>query len=139
KQIRGAVELSTERGDRGYHARIRGVVETAEGKVTRLDIVALGEFWGEGPFTLAYGNANLKETVKPVGALLKILNDSERGELVDVATPGETITLLGKAALKPDRSIPWERIFLWTILTLGVLVIGSMALRLFRQMNANRE
>ena len=36
---------------RGYSAKLKGVVEIADSKVTRFDIVALGDFWGEGPYT----------------------------------------------------------------------------------------
>ena len=50
-QLKGVAHLETARGERGYKAELLGVVEVEEGKVTRLDIVALGEFWGEGPFT----------------------------------------------------------------------------------------
>jgi hypothetical protein len=50
-RLRGRVRLETDRGDRGYEAELLGLVETRDGKVVRLDLVALGEFWGEGPFT----------------------------------------------------------------------------------------
>jgi hypothetical protein len=50
-QLAGAVRLETKAGDRGFHARLRGVVEVKGDKVTRLDLVAKGEFWGEGPYT----------------------------------------------------------------------------------------
>jgi hypothetical protein len=49
--LRGRVHLETRRGDRGYQAELLGVVETADGRVTRLDIVAQGNFWGEGTYT----------------------------------------------------------------------------------------
>ena len=45
------VQLATEDGDRGYEAELRGEIEVSEGKVTRFDMVCLGEFWGDGPFT----------------------------------------------------------------------------------------
>jgi hypothetical protein len=50
-EIRGDVQLQNEGGDRGYQADVLGRVESADGKVTRLDIVVRGDFWGEGPFT----------------------------------------------------------------------------------------
>lgn len=49
--LTGSVHLQTKDGRRGYQAKLKGVVESAEGKVTRMDIVCLGEFWGEGPYT----------------------------------------------------------------------------------------
>jgi hypothetical protein len=50
-QLTGVVRLETKAGDRGFHARLRGVLEVNAGKVTRLDLVARGEFWGEGTYT----------------------------------------------------------------------------------------
>jgi hypothetical protein len=51
RAVTGAVHLETERGDRGYRAEIRGLVEVAGNRVTRFDLVALGQFWGEGRYT----------------------------------------------------------------------------------------
>ena len=45
------IELRTAKGDRGYEAELLGRIETKGGKVTRLDVVAKGEFWGEGTYT----------------------------------------------------------------------------------------
>jgi hypothetical protein len=50
-QLTGRVHLETARGDRGYEADLYGVVETKDGRVTRFDLVAKGDFWGQGPFT----------------------------------------------------------------------------------------
>jgi len=50
-RLSGSVHLETDRGDRGYEAELLGHVKTANGRVVRLDVVALGEFWGEGRFT----------------------------------------------------------------------------------------
>ena len=51
QRITGAVHLETERGNRGYQADLAGAIETKDGKITRLDLVAKGQFWGEGAFT----------------------------------------------------------------------------------------
>ncbi len=50
-QLRGTVQLKTAKSDRGYDALLFGNVEAKNGKVTRLDVVAKGEFWGEGTYT----------------------------------------------------------------------------------------
>jgi hypothetical protein len=50
-RLSGAVHLETADGGRGYRAEIRGVVEAIGSMVTRLDVVARGHFWGEGPYT----------------------------------------------------------------------------------------
>lgn len=50
-KLSGTVHLETKAGDRGYRADLLGVVEAKDGKVTRFDLLAKGEFWGEGSFT----------------------------------------------------------------------------------------
>lgn len=50
-KINGHVELRTPKGDRSYSADVLGYVKVADGKVVQLDIVALGDFQGEGPYT----------------------------------------------------------------------------------------
>lgn len=50
-RLTGTVHLETRSGSRGYEAKVLGHVEAKGGKVTRLDVVFLGEFWGEGTYT----------------------------------------------------------------------------------------
>ena len=50
-KITGTAHLETRDGSRGFRCDVHGVVTTKESKVTRLDIVAKGDFWGEGTFT----------------------------------------------------------------------------------------
>ena len=50
-RLRGSVHLETGRGDRGYQAKLKGIVEVKDGVVRRFDMVALGQFWGEGTYT----------------------------------------------------------------------------------------
>ncbi len=50
-QLRATVQLKTAKGDRGYHTQLLGKLEIKNGRVTRLDLVAKGQFWGEGTYT----------------------------------------------------------------------------------------
>ena len=50
-RLTGSVHLETGRGERGYQAQLLGFIETKDGKVTRFDVVAKGQFWGEGTYT----------------------------------------------------------------------------------------
>jgi hypothetical protein len=50
-KLTGSVELATKSGDRGYVADLLGFVGTRDGRVVRLEMVAKGWYWGEGPFT----------------------------------------------------------------------------------------
>ena len=53
-RLRATVHLETTSGDRAYRAELLGFVTVQAGKVTRLDLLANGEFRGHGPYT---GNA----------------------------------------------------------------------------------
>jgi len=50
-QLSGRVELETRNESRGYQADLKGIVEVRDGKVVRFDVVALGDFWGQGRYT----------------------------------------------------------------------------------------
>src|SRR5262249_2186764 len=50
-RLKGNVHLETKDGNRGYQADLLGFVEIKEGKVTRFDLVARGDFWGQGAHT----------------------------------------------------------------------------------------
>jgi hypothetical protein len=50
-KLTGKVQLESRAGDHGYHAELLGFVETDKGCVTRLDMVAKGTYWGDGPYT----------------------------------------------------------------------------------------
>ncbi len=46
-QLNGVVHLETARGDRGYDAELKGVVELKDDAVVRFDMVVLGEAWAQ--------------------------------------------------------------------------------------------
>ena len=50
-ELTGKVQLETDDGKRGYDAELLGEVEVENGKVMGFNVVALGEFWGEGTYT----------------------------------------------------------------------------------------
>jgi hypothetical protein len=91
---------------------------------------------GEGPFTLAFGNGQVGPPGRPIEALMNVLGDDRAAALTGEAQPGEAVNLMGERALAPELSIPWERILLWGVLVAGVFVVGVMAVRQFRQLNA---
>ena len=49
--LTGFARLKTGNGSRGYDCQFYGVVESEDGQMTRFDIVAKGDFWGNGPYT----------------------------------------------------------------------------------------
>lgn len=50
-RLAGRVHLETKDGKRGYEADLLGFIEVKDGKVTRFDIVARGQHWGQGAHT----------------------------------------------------------------------------------------
>jgi hypothetical protein len=50
-RILGQATLRTASGDRSYQAEFFGIIEKKAGRIVRLDMVARGEFQGEGPYT----------------------------------------------------------------------------------------
>jgi hypothetical protein len=50
-RLQGSIHLETKDGSRGYEANLLGFLEAKDGKVTRLDMVAHGQFWGQGTYT----------------------------------------------------------------------------------------
>lgn len=50
-KLTGSAVLGTSDGSRGYECQFFGFIETEHGKVTRFDVVAQGDFWGEGRYT----------------------------------------------------------------------------------------
>lgn len=50
-RLSGSVQLETRDGRRGYQADLNGVIEIKDGAVASLEMVALGQFWGEGRYT----------------------------------------------------------------------------------------
>jgi hypothetical protein len=91
---------------------------------------------GEKPFTLAYGNAGVTSRL----ATRLQLSDDFKPEVTSAiksAKPGAAIPLGGESRLRPPAlgSNP-KNLILWGVLILGVLMLGWMAARLFRQMNS---
>ncbi len=98
-------------------------------------LVFLGR--GEGPFVLAYGRAadRAGETGNSVQLLDTSLPDSMRPGSVTVA--GQPYALGGEERLRSQRSlINWRTLGLWSVLILAVVMLGYMALRLFRDINS---
>lgn len=91
---------------------------------------------GKGPFTLAYGNADAEAPGKPVDALMHALSDDQQSGLITTATLGQPLELRGEDALRPGMKIHWQRILLWSVLVIGVLVIAAITLRLYKQMGS---
>ncbi len=83
-RLNGRVHLETKDGKRGYQADLLGFVEVKEGKVTRFDVVVLGEFWGQGTYTPGAPKGRFPLAIaftlaQPSDALYNLVPDAVRG------------------------------------------------------------
>lgn len=90
---------------------------------------------GAAPYVLAYGQAGVTARQWPLTELLRQLNGHKPVALADVpfASVAEPQMLGGPDRLLavPDP-IDWRTVVLWSVLVLGVLLVGGMAYRLLR-------
>ncbi len=89
---------------------------------------------GNAPYILAFGNANINIKNHVASRLMNVLNQDVSNEMVGLAKIGKEIILKGEPALKVQKTLPWQRIALWLILIIGVIVIATMVIRLARNM-----
>ena len=92
---------------------------------------------GRGPYTLAYGNAAIKGESAPLDPLLSRLGRQDNNLFIQTARLGSPVELGGPDRLQKSRPAGFWKVYaLWAVLILGVLLLGAMAWRLYRQMNA---
>lgn len=104
---------------------------------------------GEPPFQLAYGNRDAKPGGYAIETLIPGYRDAS-GPRIRAARAGaqQTINVSSARALEQQQlggearlkeAIDWKRWSLWGSLVLGVLVLGAMAWRLMRQLDAGKS
>lgn len=86
---------------------------------------------GAGPFQLAFGNAAAKPAAYPVESVIPGYKTDAEFK-VKAATLGAQTTLSGEARLR--ASLDYKKLALWGSLIFGVILLGSMAWRLSRQL-----
>ena len=90
---------------------------------------------GGAPYLLAAGT--LLEEAGPDATLSSVWSALEPpADVVPFATLGARRELGGSAALVAARPFPWRTAALWSVLIAGVLVVGTMAVRLARDMRS---
>jgi hypothetical protein len=89
---------------------------------------------GEGPFVLAFGAHAAPGGQAQINALLARIDEKNSDMFIGEAHAGEMITLGGADKLQaPPASFPWQQLMLWSVLVMGVFVLGAMAWRLGKQ------
>lgn len=90
---------------------------------------------GTAPFLLAYGSARVEPAATPLAEFLREETLKKQGKHLKTASLGEQIILGNSAVLRaPGSARTWKLYLLWGVLGLGVLVLGGMSVRLYRQM-----
>ncbi|MCG3201509.1 MAG: hypothetical protein NFCOHLIN_01379 [Gammaproteobacteria bacterium] len=90
---------------------------------------------GAPPYRLAYGNAAAPPGSNIAASLYERLQRPGGSDEAGQAVAGVPRAVAGDAALVPrSPPLPWQRILLWAVLVLGVLLLGRMALGLYREM-----
>jgi len=123
--------------DRFWLARLDQPFGTVSGSAPKLevswnaqDVVFLAH--GSGPFMLAYGSGAAEDASTALASLLN-------GVTVLRAESGAPQPLGGSARRQPaPRQFPWKVTVLWTVLGLGVVLLGYMAYRLSRELGSSR-
>lgn len=87
---------------------------------------------GNGPFTLAYGNAQASSAALPIRTLVPGYESATAHPAFGAATIGEPAAPPALAALRAPIDV--KRWLLWATLALATLVLAWMAARLLRQM-----
>jgi len=92
---------------------------------------------GEGPFLLAYGNAQRRFGDTRTDDLLAGLSDKRQGMVsAKPAGFGPQIVLGGESRLKDLPVVDMRKYVLWAVLVLAVAILAWMSLRLYRQMTS---
>ena len=93
---------------------------------------------GSGPFQLAYGAEGMKSGEVPIATLM--MGGDDKGSIEAQSINVGSATALGgdaRLARTPDP-FPWKKWILWSVLGLGVILMGWMASRLMGQINEKK-
>lgn len=86
---------------------------------------------GDGPFTLAIGNPAAKPADLPLATLIPDYSAQKMNSLGSAAPENSPVKLI---PVSPDDAsgIDWKRVGLWSVLVLGVILLGWMAFSTLR-------
>lgn len=75
--LSGNFELETEDKSRGFEGQLHGHIELKDGKLVRFDLVAKGDFWGEGRYTPGAPSGKF-----PIAMAFELADGSDRADRV---------------------------------------------------------
>ncbi|QKJ33843.1 DUF3999 domain-containing protein [Pseudomonas sp. FP1154] len=88
---------------------------------------------GEGPYSLALGNATAKAASLPLATLVPDYKPSRLATLGTATLSGAATSTPVTAATPATVETNWKKIGLWAVLLISVLVLAAMALSLLRK------
>ncbi|WNZ78839.1 DUF3999 domain-containing protein [Pseudomonas sp. P105] len=88
---------------------------------------------GEGPYSLALGNATVKAASLPLATLVPDYKPSRLATLGTATLSGAATSTPVTAATPATIETNWKKIGLWAVLLISVLVLAAMALSLLRK------
>ncbi len=90
-----ATAADATKADRGYDVRLTGEIhiDAASGRITRLDIVAIGDHWGEGTYT-----RGARPGRTPLGVALELADGRQPGDRVPPQAAREVQAYFSAAA-----------------------------------------
>ncbi|SIR47229.1 DUF3999 domain-containing protein [Pseudomonas sp. A214] len=88
---------------------------------------------GEGPYSLALGNATMKAASLPLATLVPDYKPSRLATLGTATLSGAATSTPVTAATPATVETNWKKIGLWAVLLISVLVLAAMALSLLRK------
>lgn len=95
---------------------------------------------GPSPFLLAVGSASVGPADFSASEILGLIPGPREAVLQQpLATVADTVSLGGPSRLTPSHDVPWTRYLLWGALVLGVVILTVFAVRLIRQLDADRS
>ncbi|MGV1100532.1 DUF3999 domain-containing protein [Thiovibrio sp. JS02] len=131
----------------GRHRYWMLTIDQAESSLSRPPVLEFG--WqpqrllfvaqGEGPFMLAYGSKAVEPDPLRMGGLLdKLKDDNSRTINPKIITPGPQFSINEKNLRPGLGSLPWRKYILWATLGAGVLLIGWLSRKLYRQLRGGK-
>lgn len=93
---------------------------------------------GDGPYLLAYGSPTATSAAFEPSELAQIPADMTFADLPR-ATTELPVTLAGASLLEETRLFPWSQVLLWSVLVLGVGLLGWLAFGLLGKLDRGEE
>ncbi len=90
---------------------------------------------GNAPFTLAYGSGKIRQITQSMTKLIKSIKTDQKRTWPLAYITGKQLILGGHDQMKKNINFKWKIWILWSLMIIGVLMLGIMAWRLYKNMD----